>query len=290
MPRPSLCLGICGLILCLVARTDDGLHVLWELRGRHNTVFLLGSIHVLRQSDYPLPSALLQAYAKADAVLMEVDLDQVNPQQLQTEMLAAAALPEGSTLSGVLGPQRYARAAALAREVGADLSQFDRFAPWFAAEAVSELQLTRLGFKSDAGVEMYFLGRARADGKSVAGLETVEDQISLFKDLPMDTQAGYLVSSLEEAQELPAELDSLVRAWQQGDTHWLETHLETELADDPRLYQAILGGRNRKWLPKIEALLDGDRNYLVIVGAGHLVGRGSVIDLLKQDGVGVTQR
>ena len=82
----------------------------------------------------------------------------------------------------------------------------------------------------------------------------------------------------------------MVQAWQHGDTAWFEGQLASELGNDPALYQSVLAARNRKWIPKIEALLDDDKNYLVIVGTGHLIGRNSVIDLLKKDGIGATQR
>ncbi|HWX10592.1 MAG TPA: TraB/GumN family protein [Trinickia sp.] len=260
------------------------------MHGRHNTVYLLGSIHVLRPSDYPLPAAVLDAYGNCKGVLMEVNLDEIGSAQVQSEMLSSAVLSEGRTLPDVLGKERYARASALAREVGFDLSMFDQFAPWFAAEAISELQLTQLGFKPESGVEMYFMEKARNDGKSVAGLETVHDQISLLQNMSLDTQAEYLVSSLEQAHDLPTEVDSMVRAWQRGDTQWFAGQMKSELGRDARLYDSVLSARNRKWLPKIEALLNEDKNYLVIVGTGHLVGRDSVIDLLKKDGIGATQR
>jgi uncharacterized protein len=282
--------ALCALLLCVTARADGALHSLWELHGKHNTVYLLGSIHVLRQSDYPLAPAVLDAYSNAKSVLMEVNLEEITSAQVQAEMLTSAILPEGKTLTDVLGRQRYERADALAHEVGVELSLFDQFAPWFAAEAISQLQLTQLGFQPEAGVEMYFMERARNDGKSVAGLETVHDQISLFQNMPLDTQAEYLVSSLEQAHDLPKEVDSMVHAWQRGDMQWFENQLQSELGRDPRLYQSVLGARNRKWVPKIEALLNDDKNYLVIVGTGHLAGPGSVIDLLKKDGIGATQR
>jgi uncharacterized protein YbaP (TraB family) len=283
-------LALCGLLLCVAARADGALHSLWELHGKHNTVYLLGSIHVLRPSDYPLAPAVLDAYSNAKSVLMEVNLEEITSAQVQAEMLASAILPEGKTLPDVLGRERYGRAGALAHEVGVELSMFDQFAPWFAAEAISQLQLTQLGFQPEAGVEMYFMERARNDGKSVAGLETVHDQISLFQNMPLDTQAEYLVSSLEQAHDLPKEVDSMVHAWQRGDAQWFANQMQSELGRDPRLYQAVLGARNRKWVPKIEALLNDDKNYLVIVGTGHLAGPGSVIDLLKKDGIGATQR
>ena len=274
----------------LPSRADTPLHSLWELHGKHNTVFLLGSIHVLRPGDYPLSPAVMQAYASSKSLVMEINLADMDMEQMQAEMLASAMLPEGNSLPAVLGPKRYSRAESLARDVGVELATFDQFAPWFAAEAISQLQLLQLGFQPTSGVEMYFLERARTDGKSVAGLETAHDQIALFEGLSMDAQAEYLVASLEQAHELPKQVDDMVHAWQRGDTAWFDDQLKSELGRDPVLYQSVLAARNRKWIPKIEALLNEDKNYLVIVGTGHLVGRNSVIDLLKKDGVGATQR
>jgi uncharacterized protein YbaP (TraB family) len=287
---PLLALALTCLSLATAVRADGALHSLWELHGKHNTVYILGSIHVLRPSDYPLSPAVLDAYSGAKSVFMEVNLDEIDSQQMQSELLASALLPAGKSLPVILGSQRYARADALAREVGVELSAFDQFAPWFAAEAISQLQLMQLGFQPQSGVEMYFLERARGDGKSIAGLETVHDQIALFDAMSMDAQAEYLVSSLEQARDLPKQVDAMVQAWRHGDTGWFENQLKAELGRDPQLYQSVLVARNRKWVPKIEALLNGDKNYLVIVGTGHLVGQGSVIDLLKKDGIGATQR
>ena len=283
-------LALSCVVLSSAVRADGGLHALWELHGKHNTVYILGSIHVLRPTDYPLAPAVLNAYGNAKSIFMEVNLQEIDSQQMQMELLASARLPEGKTLPDIMGKQRYARAAALAREVGIDISIFDAFAPWFVAEAISQLQLQKLGFQPTSGVEMFFLEHARSDGKSVAGLETVHDQIALFTALSLDAQADYLISSLEEAHDLPKEVDNLVHAWQRGDTVWFADQLKSEFGRDPALYQSVLVARNRKWVPKIEALLNDDQNYLVIVGTGHLVGQGSVIELLGKDGIVATQR
>jgi uncharacterized protein YbaP (TraB family) len=283
-----------GLLSCVLlsatVRADGELHALWEVHGKHNTVYLLGSIHVLRPTDYPLAPAVLNAYGNAKSILMEVNLQETDTQQMQMELLAGARLPAGKTLPSILGKQRYDRAADLAREVGVDISIFDAFAPWFVAEAISQMQLVQLGFQPQSGVEMFFLEHARTDGKSVAGLETVHDQISLFEGLSMEAQAEYLLSSLEEAHDLPKEVDAMVRAWQRGDIVWFADQMKSEFGHDPSLYQSLLVARNRKWVPKIEALLDSDKNYLVIVGTGHLVGQGSVIELLRKDGIAAVQR
>jgi uncharacterized protein YbaP (TraB family) len=279
-----------GCVLAAAAHADGTLHSLWELHGKHNTVYLLGSIHVLRAADYPLATAVLDAYSRSKSVLMEIDLAEMDQESVQGQLLAAAQLPEGKTLPQIMGASRYERAQRLASQLGVELSTFDQFAPWFVAEAISQLQLAQLGFQPESGVEMYFLGRAQTDGKAVSGLETARDQIALFEAMSMDAQSEYLLSSLEEARELPKEVDDMVRAWQRGDTQWFSSQLRRELGRDPALYQAVLAARNRKWLPRIEALLEGDRDCLVIVGTGHLVGSESVIELLKKDGFSAVQR
>jgi uncharacterized protein YbaP (TraB family) len=290
IPWRLLGVALSCVALSAAARADGPLHALWEVHGKHNTVYILGSIHVLRPSDYPLAPAVLRAYGNASSIFMEVNLADIDSQRMQTELLASARLPEGKTLPAIMGDARYKRAQVLAQAVGVDLGIFDAFAPWFAAEAISQLQLQQLGFQAKSGVEMFFLERARADGKSVAGLETVQDQIALFDALTMDQQADYLISSLEEAHDLPKEVNAMVHAWASGDTQWFADQLKSEIGRDPVLYDSVLVARNRKWVPKIEALLNDDQNYLVIVGTGHLVGQGNVIQLLKKDGIAAAQK
>jgi len=283
----ALFIALVCLAFSLPGRAES---TLWEVHGRHNTVYLLGSIHVLRPGDYPLAPAVLHAYADSKSLVMEINLADMDSGQVQAEMLGSAMLTGGRTLQDILGPRRYARAEGLAHEVGVDLAAFDQFAPWFTAEAISEMQLSQLGFEAQSGVEMHFLELARGDGKRITGLETVHDQIALFEGLTMDAQADYLVSSLEQARALPQEVDAMVHAWQRGDTAWFARELTSEFGQDPALYQSVLGARNRKWLPRIEALLNENGNTLVIVGTGHLIGPDSVIELLKKDGISAVQR
>jgi uncharacterized protein YbaP (TraB family) len=273
---------------CAAAQADGTLHSLWEIHGKRNVVYILGSIHVLRPSDYPLAPVVLDAYRNAKSLYMEVDPQELESDALQAELLSSATMPEDHGLPDVLGRQRYEHATALAHDMGVELATFDRFAPWFAAEAISQLQLVQLGFQPQSGVEMVIADKARSDGKPVAGLETVRDQIDVFRSMPLEAQADYLLSTLEEARDLPREVDAMVKAWQHGDTAWFAAELKGELKRG--LYESFLVARNRKWVPKIETLLNEDRNYLVIVGTGHLVGVDSVLELLKKDGIAATQR
>ncbi len=279
-----------ALLAAPFAHADAGQHSLWQVQGKRNVVYLMGSIHVLRESDYPLPPALLQAYADSKSVVMEIDLNEMDAPDVQQEMMQAAMLPEGQSLRSLLGPDRYQRASTLAGALGVELATFDGFAPWFVAEAISQLQLMQLGFEPTAGVDMFFMNRARSDGKSTLGLETAHDQIALFQSMPQERQAQYLMASLEQAKSLPSQVNQMVSAWRRGDVAWFNRQMREEFGRDPELYQSLLAARNRKWISKIEALLNQDKNYLVIVGTGHLAGEGSVVDLLKRDGLSVTQR
>jgi uncharacterized protein YbaP (TraB family) len=272
------------------ARAAEGRHCLWELHGEHNTVYLLGSIHVLRSTDYPLAAPLLAAYSRSRALVMEIDLDELDAGRLGADMLASATLGRDASLRSVMGESAYAHAAADAKRLHVDLSTYERFAPWFVAEAVSELQLSQLGFDPQAGVESYFLARARADHKPVSGLETVADQLGVLAGMPMDLQTEYLLSSLTDAQALPAQLDAMVAAWKRGDGSWFAAEIMHEFGSEPRLYESLLAARNRRWTPKLEALLHENEDYLVIVGTAHLVGPGSVIELLGRDGIPAIQR
>lgn len=272
------------------ARAAEPLHFLWEVHGERNTVYLLGSIHVLRPTDYPLAAPLLEAYTRSQSVVMEIDLDELDVGKVQADMLASAQLGQGLSLQRVMGATAYARALADAKRLQVDLSPYAGYAPWFVAEMITELQLAQLGFESQSGVETYFLARARADHKPVTGLETVADQLAVLAGMPMDLQTDYLLSSLADAAELPTELDAMVAAWQHGDSRWFATEIAHEFGAAPRLYDSLLVARNRRWLPKIEGLLHASQDYLVIVGTGHLVGPDSVIDLLRRDGIEAIQR
>ncbi len=287
----ALCALLCATLASPRARGADGeLHTLWELHGKHNTVYVLGSIHTLRASDYPLAPAIMDAYRDSKSLVMEIDLNEIDSPDVQAEMLQSAMLPAGKTLAEVIGPERFARAQGLVHDVGLDLSLFGQFAPWFVAEAVTQMQLEQLGFDAQSGVEMFFMERARSDGKSVEGLETAHEQMALFEGMPMEAQAEYLMSTLKQAHDLPKQVDEMVKAWRRGDTAWLQTEVASDLGSDRGLYESFVVARNRKWIARIEALLDDDKNHLVIVGSAHLVGKDSVIALLKKDGVAAVQR
>ena len=266
-------------------------HVLWTVAGQHNTVYLLGSIHVLRASDGGLPQVADAAYADAEQLVMEIDMDEAaaEPLALVGSMQRAATLPAGQTLRGVLGSD-YAHVQAQALEAGVDLGALDGYAPWFVALTLMTLELAKRGFDPALGIEQTLAARASTDHKPITGLETAEQQFAVLSSLPLPEQKRFLLMSLEEAGRMDEELESMLTAWRTGDTDKLETLLTAEFDKFPELYKPLTEDRNRAWMGKLVDLLDEDDDYLVVFGALHLVGHNSVVDLLRERGYEVRQQ
>lgn len=266
--------------------------ILWTVKGTHNTVYLLGSIHVLRPGDGGLPAAAEAAYADAEQLVMEIDMDDpasADPVELLGAMERTALLPQGTSLRDVLGDD-YASVEGRARLAGVDLAVLDRFAPWLVAVTLMQVELARRGFAPELGIEHSLANRAGEDGKAIAGLETAEQQFAAMGGLPLGQQKRFLMMTLEESAQIDAQLDELLGAWRRGDAEALARLLSAEFEEFPELYRPLTVDRNRAWLDRIEGLLDDRDDYLVVVGALHLVGRHSVVDLLGQRGYEVVQQ
>lgn len=262
---------------------------LWEVRGTNNAIYLLGSVHLLRQQDHPLPSRMLDAYADAETIIMEIDMDDIDPIETQALINRLGVLNDGRTLKDLIGESRYAAAEKAAAAMDIPFGLLSRSEPWLAAMTIEQLALARLGFNPALGVEMTFSTRAAADGKPVEGFETIEQQLAFLDELSLDAQTDLLMQTLTESRDLRSEMDALIEAWRLGDIDFLEQTVLSDIKDFPELYDVIVADRNARWVDTINTLLDDDDDYLIIVGALHLVGPDGVPALLEAQGNDVTQ-
>lgn len=266
------------------APADSGSPPLWQLKGRNNSVYLLGSVHVLRDDTQPLAPSITRAYQDADIVYMEVDLDDLDPMEVQQFTLSNGVLPPDQSLASLLGEARYSKAKSEAEKLGLDLDLLAQLEPWVVALSAVQAQVLRLGLDPDAGIERRLARDAARDQKEIRGLETVGDQLGIFDRLPLDRQQDFLLMSLEEAIELPTTIDDMIAAWSHGDVERLAAMMSEEFKEFPELYQPLVVDRNRNWTRQIVELLDDDADYLVVVGALHLAGADSVIEMLREQG------
>jgi uncharacterized protein len=268
----------------LAARADAAHHILWEVKGKHNTIYLLGSVHMLKAVDSELPGAAMHAYAMSKILVMELDLNEIGADSTLEAGEELETLPEGQTLADAAGPQLYAKFLARAQPLGLQPEVLSHFQPWFAALMLQQLELSQSGFDPAAGVDEQFALLAQADHKPIIGLETIDEQLGFFAHLSLEQQREFLRSTLEDSTSAQSETDAVVQAWQRGDTAKLEQLLRAGTNESPELYRLLTTERNRRWLPKITQLLSSDDNYLVIVGALHLIGHDGLIEMLQRQG------
>jgi len=284
--RRGLAGGLAGLLLlapaCGLARGGDA--AVWSMKGAHNTVYLAGSVHALPKDHAEFSPQLERAYAAADVIVMEVDLDDLNPLEAVEFVTSRGTLPANETLADVIGADKYASVVKLADTLDLPELVIARLEPWAAAMVLTQFALTKSGFDPQLGIDMQITERARTDGKPVDGLETVMDQLGIFDARSFDEQTKFLLDAADDVPKLHEDLQRLVSAWRAGDMRALEKEFLKERSQAPALYDELLGARNRKWLPKIAALLDGERNYLVVVGTLHFVGRDGLLELLAHAG------
>lgn len=278
-------------LLPVAALADSAGHpvTLWMAEGTSNRVYVLGSVHLLREQDHPLPRVIDTVYDDAETLYMELDMDDLDPLLLQATINRLGLLDEDTSLRDVMGDELYAEAAAAAAELDIPLEMLERTEPWFAAITVEQLTLTRIGFNPSYGVEMHLLQKAARDGKPIHGLESVEQQLGYLDGLSPGAQRDLLMQTLTESAGIRELMDELIAAWRSGDVDYLEQTLLDDVSAYPELYDTIVANRNRLWANAIDELLEQREDYLVVVGALHLVGEDGVPQLLERRGVNIEQ-
>lgn len=259
--------------------------LVYAVQSEEVTMYVAGSIHVLREDDYPLPAVLSEVYGKSDALIMEIDLDDLDPLESAALIRSLAMAPIGSDLRSLMGEASFNRSMESALALGVDLERFGEVRPWFAALMVLEWSLRKAGYSPENGVEQHFLRQAIADKKPIEGLETMEQQLNIFASLSDAEQGLFLEKTLAELDQLTDEIDKLLVAWKTGDDGVLEALLLDSFDEFPELFDELVDQRNQAWDRQLtEILRHGVKDYMVIVGALHLLGEHGVIELLRQRG------
>lgn len=255
---------------------------LWVVRDEDSTIYLLGTVHVLRPDTVWRSPAIDRAMAEADALWIEVEAD--DPAAMKP-LVRKYGLDPANPLSGKLTPEQKARLDAAAAGMGASGAALEPLRPWLAGLTLSIGPLVKAGYDPASGVESRLKAAARDAGKPIRTLETLEQQIGFFANLPPAVELAFLLSALDEMDSGPAMLDALVAAWSAGDMEALNELMVSEMAADyPELYQALLVRRNKDWAGQIQTLLGGKGVSVIAVGAAHLVGDDSVqAQLLARD-------
>ena len=261
---------------------------MWKVEKGETTLYLLGSIHALKEDAYPLPPAIEAAFDEAEVAVFEIDLDDMTKAAIK--MMSAGSLEKGSTLEEVVGPETWSEFKAHVEGLGFNASLYQGMKPWMAALTVAAFELTKHGYLATAGLDSYFSQRADEAGKERLALETAEFQVGLFAALSPEQSLAFLGYTLEDLALMIPEMDRLYLDWRAGKVKSVEGALLEGFEEFPDVFKKMIADRNHSWMPRIEKLLAGNRDAIVVVGSAHLVGNEGVVNLLREKGYTVEQQ
>ena len=247
-------------------------------------LYLCGTIHILRESDYPLAPAYEAAYADAQKLVFELPPGSGKGGDMNAQMQKLAALPRGTSIEDIIGKEMAATVFTWAGKHRIPTASVSGYQPWYVALMIAAVEYGELGAQPDKGVDSYFENRAAHDKKPGEGLETVDFQIGLFSKLSARQQKDLLQQTLEEVKTVPEEFSKLIKAWKEGDLAALHEMLFREAEQYPDLMDIFLLDRNKAWIERLDAFLKKGERVMLLVGTGHLTGSQGLIELLKAKG------
>lgn len=261
---------------------------LFVARDADSTLYLYGTIH-LRRSGEPWGSpAVERALAEADEIWTELEISPAADARTQSLAMQYGLAAPGRPLSSWLSAEEAQRLSTTARGLGIDPQSLEPFKPWMASLTLTLAPMIRAGYDPNAGVDRAIDAFGDANGKRMRALETPEQQIGFFANLPDDVQREMLVEAIDEASEGAATLDALSDAWERGALDDLEQELNAEMREEyPDVYAALITNRNAAWVEALIEELNGAGVDFVAVGAAHLLGREGVVEQLRARGVQV---
>lgn len=269
----------------------EGKSFLWEINTPAGKSYLLGSIHLMKKEHYPLNDSIEQAFQQSQILAVEADLSGDKMFQEGMKMLQKGMYTGEETLQKNVSAKTFQLAKDKMKELGMDIEAFKTFKPWMLAMTIESMEVMKLGFDPNFGIDKYFLDKA-VGKKEIVELEGIDFQLQLFEGFSKEENENFLVSSIMEADRTGKEVIRMVEAWSKGDTQGMAELMNGNVDKYPELkgvYKKILGNRNEKMVEKISQYLETGKCYFIVAGAAHMVGEKGIVRLLQNKGIQVTQ-
>lgn len=256
----------------------------WKVQKGGATMYLGGTCHLLRPSDFPLPAEFEQAYRESEIIVLETDVGGFNDPAIQAKLMSSATYADGTTIDKHISSQTYALLTEYCTSRGISLETLKHFRPSMITMMITVMELNKLGV-SQEGVDMFFYNLAAKDQKPIEGLETVDEQIRFMTEMGQGDEDALITHTINETKSLEEQYGRLVDAWRTGDIPKLYDFMVSELkVKTPGLYKKLLYDRNKNWLPLIDAYQKTPKKEFILVGVAHLVGPEGLIESLIQKG------
>ena len=258
---------------------------LWVVRDADSTLYLFGTMHLLRPTTGWGTERVDRAFASASRLIVEVD--GARDPAILAPIIREHGLSPERPLSSLLTDGEVAALDEAAGAMGSSAANMDAMRPWLAGVSVQSASIIRAGYAVESGVEPVLTARARTAGMAVSGFETPDEQIRMLSGFPEEGQLAFLRRALSSFDKAQTDIDTLVEAWAAGDIETVRAVAVDPLRATPLLYNALLVRRNTNWANQIETLLEGSGVAFIAVGVMHLAGDDSVQEILRTRGVEV---
>jgi uncharacterized protein len=289
LSTPAKNIGLAFLLMLFFEQTVIASSPVWKIENGKNTLYLGGTIHILRQSDYPLPRAFETAYQKSQLVTFEVDIAQSKTPEFNQALLKAVLLPPGKTLHDYINDETYRLLLDYLQRNHLTIQQFNGLKPSMLAITLTMLEIHKMGVDGQ-GVDEHFYARASTDGKTREALESIQQQIDFIAQMGAGVEDEMIRQTLTDIAKLHTEFDSMTASWRNGDRKQLEELFVKPMREQfEPVYQQLLVQRNQNWMPKIKNYLQTPTTEFVMVGSAHLVGPDGLIQQLKKAGYRISQ-
>ena len=259
---------------------------LWRFVSNTSTIYIAGSLHLLKEGLYPLPNQYEQAFNLSNKLVLEVNTDQLSPAEIYAKTQTAARLTDQRYLRESFSAQDYSRLAQAAALYGVPLQALQPYKPAMVYTQLSLMGFVALGYEPDLGVEEYF-SKNKAP-QDILQLESFDLQLSFLFAQSMETQIAVLMDTVEQLDEIETVASRLVQAWATGDDTTMASLIAEQNGDSKLLNdfsRQLLDDRNEGMSKKITSYLNTNESYFVLVGAAHLAGPNSIIKLLEKNGI-----
>jgi uncharacterized protein YbaP (TraB family) len=279
----GLALAACATQTARTPATAEARPALWTLSDADTTIYLFGTIHALPEGTEWRTPALDQALTASEELVTEI--------RLADEMAAAGAFARLGLAGGL--PPALERVPEGKRElmretlagIGLPMAAADRLKSWALAVTLAQVLFQRAGLDPLLGVDRRLSADFAARGRTVSGLETVEDQLGFLDSLPEADQRLFLEGVLDSPEEVRRQFDAMLAAWRAGDTDAIGRTFNDEETLSPELREILLTRRNARWAGWLQNRLARPGTVFVAVGAGHLAGPDSVQNMLRRRGL-----
>jgi hypothetical protein len=241
----------------------------------------------MKKDVYPLDTKIEDAFKKSGILVVEANINDAAKADVQ-KLMANAYYHGNDTLDRHISKDTYELLKSEVERIGIPMQMINKQKPWIIALTLSSLELLKLGFTPNDGIDMHFL--SKSGNKKILELESVDYQIRLISSFTDKEQELFLLYTLKDLKTIREDIDTLLNAWKNGDVKAMEAIISkgNSVQLSP-IYEKMIYERNKRMTSQIEQLLKTRETYFVIVGAAHLIGERGIINALKSKGYSVEQ-